>query len=120
MDKLKIGIEHTMVFPFVSNTFAGVKYWRPGCNVTKEADGSGYGMEVYFDADSEGKVIYRVLSIASMPKPFQDRIIFKRWLINPDGKRHNNGEVRMLTKKSFLKDINSRTPFKVDYELEYH
>ena len=47
-----------------------------------------------------------------------DRVIFKRSTIDPEGDTANPGEIKMLTVRKFIKDINSRTPFPVDYELE--
>ncbi len=127
--KLIIGQEFEMVFPFqkvkielmeghFGSPWTKVSYfWNAGCSVHFEQYDEGHG-ERFFTANGEGKVIYKVLSLAEMPGRYQDRVIFKRWLIDPDGKKYNNGEVRMLTKKSFYSDIASRTPFRAEYELE--
>lgn len=122
---LMIGREYEMSFPFQNNeSILGDRYdpkfiesWFPGCLVHTEQYDQGHG-ERFFTAHGEGRVIYKILSIAKMPDRYQDRIVFKRWLIDPDGNKYSNGEVRMLTKKAFYKDIQSKTPFKADYELE--
>jgi len=126
---LSVGREHEMAFPFYKTKLEGSSghfgspitkasyFWYGGCNVHFEQYDEGHG-EIFFTAHGEGKVIYKVLSVAKMPGRYQDRVIFKRWLIDPDGNKYNNGEVRMLTKKSFCRDVASRTPFRVDYELE--
>lgn len=123
---LSIGREHEMAFPFqIMESFVGnpmqpdiYENWYAGCKVTEEDDGSEFGHDVHFTAHGDGKVIYKILSLVKMPGRYQDRVIFKRWLIDPDGNKYNNGEVRMLTKKSFCRDVTSRTPFRADYELE--
>lgn len=128
--EIQIGCEYEMVFPFQKEVYKatsgnslfaareGSYIWLAGCEVDYEDDGSMHTNSRYFTARGEGKVIYKVLSFAEMPGRYLNRIIFKRWLIDPDGKKYNAGEVRMLTEKAFYKDINSRTPFRVDYELE--
>lgn len=129
MRQLTIGNEYEMVFPFYKIKFnASIGYfgspdteacsfWYAGCNLEIESCENSPD-DRFFTANAEGKVIYKILSIAEMPGRFKDRVIFKRWLIDPDGKKYNNGEVRMLTTMSFLRDIESRTPFKADYEVE--
>ena len=92
--------------------------WEPGCWLFEECDGSGYGMTRDFYGNAEGEVIYQILSIAKMPGKYMDRVIFKRWLIDPEGKKYNNGEVKMATVNSFKKDINSRSPFNAEYDID--
>ena len=130
MSELKVGNEYSMVFPFTKDVYPassgnalfaardGFHTWGAGCELHEECDGSGYGMTRDFTANGEGQVIYSILAITELIGRFEDRVIFKRWLINPDGKKYNNGEVRMLTRKAFEKDIHSRSPFRADYEVE--
>lgn len=130
MSELKVGSEHSMVFPFTKTVHPAMSgnslfsaqdafhIWSAGCELHEECDGSDYGITRDFTANGEGQVIYSILAITEMVGRYQDRVIFKRWLINPDGKKYNNGEVRMLTRKAFEKDINSTSPFRADYEVE--
>ena len=130
MSELKVGKEYSMVFPFtrcdhlaINSSFLmpardAFHIWSAGCELHEECDGSGYGMSRDFTANGEGQVIYSILAITELIGRYEDRVIFKRWLINPDGKKYSNGEVRMLTRKAFEKDINSRSPFRADYELD--
>ena len=122
--ELTNGNEYEMVFPFTKISVRhgptceeSLSIWYAGCDVHFEQYDESHG-ERFFNANAEGKVIYKILSIAEMPGRFKDRVIFKRWLIDPDGKRYSNGEVRMLTTMSFLRDVESRTPFKADYEVD--
>ncbi len=124
MRELTIGNEYEMDFPFTKQVIQhgltskeSISIWYAGCDVHFEQYDESHG-ERFFSANAEGKVIYKILSCAEMPGRFQNRVIFKRWLIDPDGKKYNNGEVRMLTTMSFLRDVESRTPFKADYEVD--
>lgn len=110
-------VEYDLRDPFSPSDIDSFSCWRSGCIVHDEQYGEGHG-ERFYTAHGEGQIIYKVLSIAKMPKRFQDRIIFKRWVVTPDNEKYNNGEVRMLTKLSFIKDIKSRSPFRADYEVE--
>lgn len=128
-NELRVGDTFKMKFPFrkekienqitplSNNPIEGFSFWFAGCHLDEEFDGSGYGYSRCFTANGEGLVIYEVLSIANMPGRYQDRVIFKRWLMDPDGERYNTGEVRTLTVNSFEKDINSTSPFKAEYEV---
>jgi len=125
--KLKTGREYEMVFPFqkiklkdiTGNLGATIEkchyFWQGGCDVHFEQYDEGRG-ERFFIAHGEGKVIYKILSLVKMPGRYQDRVIFKRWLIDPDGKKYN-AAVKTLTKKSFCRDVESITPFSTDYEV---
>ncbi len=123
MNELKVGAEYKMKFPFkkveqgalLSGDFF---YWEPGCWLFEEDDGSDYGRSRDFYANAEGEVIYKILSIAKMPEKFMDRVIYKRWLINPEGKKYNNGSISMDTANGFYKDINSISPFNANYEID--
>lgn len=130
MPELKVGNEYTMKFPFKKTIhkaseanglfpyIKGFTQWDPGCWLFEECDGSGYGRSRYFYGNAEGDVIYKILSIAKMPGKYMDRIIYKRWLIDPEGKKYNNGSISMDTVSGFNKDIESRSPFRADYEID--
>jgi len=119
MDNLKVGNIFTMAYPFhkYESLIPNKASWSRGCIVETEEYGDGYG-ERFFTAHGEGKIVCEVLSIAKMPNKFMDRVLFKRTTIDPDGNKCGKSEVRTLTTGLFMRDINSRTPFKVDYEIE--
>ena len=130
MSELKVGNEYSMAFPFTRNDYSATTgnflfpaqdafhIWSAGCDLYEEVGENGYGGIRDFTANGEGQVIYSVLAVTELIGRYQDRVIFKRWLIDPDGKKYNNGEVRILTRKAFNKDINSHSPFRADYELD--
>ncbi len=130
MSELKVGKEYRMVFPFkkiihearaANRLFPAtdeVVQWEPGCWLFEECDGSGYRMTRDFYGNAEGEVIYQILSIAKMPGKYMDRVIFKRWCIDPEGKKYNSGSLNTYTTGRFKKDIESRSPFNADYEID--
>jgi hypothetical protein len=112
--KLSIGKEYKMKFPF--HKHEANPHWWPGCHLYEERE--EYYTNRFFTANGEGEVIYKILSFSEMPERYKDRVIFKRWTVDPDGKKYSNGEVRMLTNDLFIKDVESVTPFRQDYEVE--
>lgn len=130
MKQLKVGNEYKMKFPFkkivhkpskgndLFPAIEGFTSWDPGCWLYEDGDGSEYGRSRDFYGNAEGDVIYKILSIAKMPEKYMDRVIYKRWLIDPTGKKYNGGSISMATVKSFKKDIESRSPFRADYEID--
>ena len=129
-NELKAGKEYKMKFPFkkiIHKATSGNSFfaacsefiqWEPGCWLFEEDDGSGYGRTREFYGNAEGEVIYTILSIAKMPGKFMDRVIFKRWLIDPEGNKYNNGTLLMLTEGRFKRDIESDSPFAAEYEID--
>ena len=122
---LKVGDKFEMVWPFhllkysMGSSF-GLSVedcWVSGCSCHYEQY-SEYEGERFLNANGEGVICYEVLSIAEMPKPYQDRVVFKRTLIDPDGEGYGRAKVETKTINSFMKDVNSATPFKADYEVE--
>jgi hypothetical protein len=128
--KLKLNKKYRMKFPFKkivhkatsgNRLFAArdeVIQWEPGCWLFEDCDGSDYGMSRDFYANDEGEVIYQILSIAEMPGRYMDRVIYKRWCIDPTGKKYNNGTLCTATINRFKRDINSDSPFCADYEVD--
>ena len=130
MRELKVGDEYRMKFPFKKITHEArvgtrlfpatdeVIQWEPGCWLFEECDGSGYGLTRDFYGNAEGEVIYKILSVAEMPGKYMDRIIYKRWCIDPEGKKYNNGTLSTVTVNRFIRDIESDSPFNADYEID--
>lgn len=130
MSDLKVGNEYKMKFPFkktvhepfeANGLFAsreGYTQWDPGCWLFEEEDGSGYGRSRDFYGNAEGDVFYKILAIAKMPGKYMDRIIYKRWLIDPEGKIYSSKSINTATIESFKRDIESRSPFRADYEID--
>ena len=134
MSELKVGNKFEMKWPFykditsytcLGNQFSGKHgkevresvCWVGGCFRSDESE-SEYKHEFFYNSTAYGKLVYEVLAIAEMPNRYQNRVIFKRSRIDPDGKLLSGGEVKVLTIGAFNKDINSSCPFKADFEID--
>lgn len=125
MSEIKVGDKSEMAWPFykldqssVLNGDNGIdSYWVSGCVVWFEQYDQ-YAGERFFSCNAEGKINYEVLAVAKLTGKHQDRIIVKVTKVNPDGEIHGKAHVRTLTKKMYLKHINSHTPFNHDYDVD--
>ena len=118
---LLVGEVYEMVWPFHLTRWEsriGInEVWNSGCkNEADDLDDAGY-QDFYLIAHGEGKIIYEILSIAKMPEKFLDRVIFRCYKIDPDGIK-TRADYKMVSVNVFIRHINSRTPFRADYELE--
>lgn len=122
---IAVGDKSEMAWPFylyehaiISNDGVSIEsHWASGCVVWYEQYDQ-YAGERFFACNAEGKIIYEVLAVVKLTGKHQDRIIVKVTKINPDGEIHGKSHVRTLTKKMYLKHINSHTPFNHDYEVD--
>lgn len=125
MSEIKVGDKSEMAWPFyvyehgsLSSYGYGIdSYWASGCAVWYERYDQFAG-ERFFSCNAEGKIIYEVLAVVKLTARYQDRIIVRVTKINPDGEIHGKAHVRTLTKKMYLKHINSHTPFNHDYDVD--
>lgn len=77
--------------------------WKPG--VEFEARGY-YGDESQAVADGIGKVLYTVVSVHPLPKPYKARVFFLREWIDPDGKRFGKKLLRIMGIGAFRSRLN--------------
>ncbi len=134
MSELKVGDKFEMKWPFYKDvslyTCLGTPFsgrqekevresvcWVGGCYRMDESPNE-YSHEFSYHATAYGKLVYEVLSIAEMPNRYQNRVIFKRTRIDPDGKLLIGSEVKVFTVGAFERDINSACPFKADFEID--
>lgn len=117
---MKKGDKFEMVWPFKKYDSLQPKdnafVWASGCFVYSEHDG-GYGYNHSFFCNEEGKITYKVIKVVKMPKPYIDRVFFQKQLIDPSGIK-NKTTTECLSLRLFEKHISSRTPFKVEYEID--
>lgn len=90
----------------------------PGCHKQEEEDGSEHGIDIYWTANSEGKIHYEILSIAKMPGKYMDRLIIKKHYSQAGGERFNGGDVIMMTTGKLKGYIERDGVFPKDYEVE--
>lgn len=123
--EITTGDKHEMAWPFylyehasISNDGIGIdSHWASGCVVWYEQYDQ-YAGERFFSCNAEGKIIYEVLAVVKLTAKYQDRIIVRVTKVNPDGEIHGKSHVRTLTKKMYLKHVNSHTPFNHDYDVD--
>ena len=120
--KIKVGSKFEMDWPFYKGIYKigdgkSESFWIGGCHRVDESIYE-YCHDYFYQATAEGKVIYEVLSIAKMPKRYQDRVLFKRIRVNPDGGEIKDGEVKLMTYNLFVETVSNRTPFKPEYEVD--
>lgn len=90
--------------PFVRDTWtemdadgvAEVPTWRPGVE-WKPISPEDYEPV----ADAFGKVLYTVVSVHELPRPYHPRVYFVREWIDPDGKRFGNKKLRIMGMQAF-------------------
>jgi hypothetical protein len=120
MKIIKAGDKFEMAWPFKKYESLQPKdngfYWCSGCFIHSEYDG-GYGFNNTFYCNAEGKIIYKVIKVVKMPKPYLDRVFFQKKLIDPSGKT-NRATTECMTINLFNKHINQHTPFRADYEID--
>lgn len=120
---INVGDCFTIDYPFYSQycgIFNGKNEYilTPGCHRPEEDHDCGYGSTVIWFANYTGKIHYEILSIASMPGKYMDRVIVKYHYIQPDGKRYNSDKIKTLTTGKLINQITNERVFPCDYELD--
>jgi len=119
MIEIKTGQLLELPYPFYDQSnFPWDGVITPGCHKTTEDDGSGYGFDIYWTANSEGKIVFEVLSIAEMPGKYMDRVIVKKHYIKPCGEALNRGEVIMMTIGKLNGHVTRNCVFPWEYKVE--
>jgi len=131
---MKAGDKYKKIYPFMSWTntyesFSGFaseviteEGWRGGCDRHTE-DGPAVCegqciQEEFFTCDAEGFIEYEVLAIADMPRKYQDRVVYRITMIDPDGKERKSNKAHMVTMNKFLSWVDSvHSSYPWDYEV---
>jgi hypothetical protein len=135
---MKAGDKFKKIYPFCSwsNTYEGCsgffgepsrepvteEGWRGGCNSHTEDGPAVYEgqciQEQFHTCDAEGFIEYEVLSVAEMPRKYQDRIIYRVTMIEPEGEERKSNKAHMVTRTKFEEWINSaHSSCPYDYEV---
>jgi len=121
---LKVGDKFETVYPFRFictdyQTFGGDvltdERWIGGCNKHFEPADCGYGDQVFYRADGEGRRVLEILSIAEMPGKWQRRVIYSCTMIDPEGKVRKGRIAYTVTEPRFMEMKNG---YFTDYEVE--
>lgn len=113
MAEIEEGKSYEVACPFVMTTYAEYDEdgrstslsWRPGIE----------WRDVYPDnseavAHGVGKVIYSVVSIHKLPRPYPPRVFFTRKFTSPDGRTFGKHRLHMLTREAFARRISGYRP----------
>ncbi len=131
---MKAGDKYKKVYPFMAwsntyETFSGFgsavetdEGWRGGCDRHTEDGPAVYEgqciQEESHTCDAEGFIEYEVLAIAEMPRKYQDRIIYRVTMIEPEGAERKSSKAHMVTRAKFDEWINSgHSSYPYDYEV---
>jgi hypothetical protein len=106
---------------FASREYETEKGWKGGCDKHYE-DGPAVWegqciQEEFHTCDAEGFIEYEVLAITEMPRKYQDRIIYRVTMIEPEGDERKSSKAHMVTRGKFEQWINSE-PSSYPYEYE--
>lgn len=69
-------------------------------------------------ADGVGFIEYEVLAIAEMPRNYQDRILYRVTMTDPDGTERKKNNVHTVTLEKFKSFIKHQDAYHYDYDLE--
>lgn len=127
---MKAGDKFKKPYPFKSityseNTIYGLSVecdWVGGCRSDTQ-DGAeimdGYFEQVTdYSCDGEGFIEYEVLAVVEMPRKYQNRIIYRVTMINPDGEEKRSAKAHAVTEAKFKKWIlAAHSSYPHDYEV---
>jgi len=96
--------------PFVRTTYgeqdedgvSEVPSWRPGVNWQQVGP---YDSEPYHDG--LGSVIYTVVDLHRLPRPYPARVFFTRKWVSPDGHRFGKNRLHIMTLDAFRRRLQS-------------
>lgn len=79
--------------------------WIGGCNTGYEAGSTAYGPVKFYECHGEGWLIFEVLAVTEMPRKYQDRVLYRITLIDPDGGERKKNDIHCVTKSKFKRMI---------------
>ena len=103
------GETYTVECPFVRTTYTHFDVdgseerpsWKPGIEWELSAPDESEAV-----ADGIGSVLYTVVSLHPLPRPYSARVFFVREWIDPDGKRFGKKALRIMGIAAFRRRLN--------------
>lgn len=109
--EIVIGKTYEVPCPFLRSTYeefdeggsSQLPTWKPGIEWVTYGDS-------YFNvsepsADGLGKVLYTVVDVHKLPRPYPPRVFFTRKWVDPDGKTFGKGALRIMTVEAFRRRL---------------
>ncbi len=81
------------------------EWWQHGMRFENE---DGYGISSVGDADAQGEIEYKIVKIIPLDKPYRTRILYRKRLIDPDGKTLKWQPLEMCGEAAFSTRIEGR------------
>jgi len=89
--------------------------WSGGCH--KELENQ-YSESTVFTADDMGEIEYEVLAVVPMPRKYQDRVIYRITMINPEGGEKRSSKDYTVTISKFMSWVDAvDSPYPYPYEV---
>lgn len=107
-----------------SNGVVTEEGWAGGCNKQVEDGAEVYEgeciQEEFYNCDAEGEIEYEVLAYAELPRKYQNRVLYRVTMIDPDGNVRASSKCHTVTETKFRRWIESyHSPYPYDYDVEY-
>ena len=129
---MKAGDKFKKVYPFLAycndNLWWRCEHttdegWAGGCKEHYEDGPAVYEgqclQDRFFTCDAEGFIEYEVLAIVDMPRKYQNRIIYRITMIDPDGNERKSSKAHTVTLAKFNNWIESlHSSYPHDYEVD--
>lgn len=111
--EIVVGQSYEVDCPFLRDTYehfdeggqSTLHTWRPG--IRWETYGDSYFNQSEPVADGVGKVIYTVIDLHKLPRPYPPRVFFTRKWVDPDGKSFGKGALRIMTAEAFRRRLSA-------------
>lgn len=119
MSEINVGDTFKRVYPFIlvsemnydfPDGYSPSEFWIGGCKKHSEEgpavfEGQGL-MQEFHTADAEGFIEYEVLAVVEMPRKYQERVIYRISMIDPDGGVKKSSKDYTVTMNRFMGWIN--------------
>lgn len=111
MSGIEVGRTYAVTCPFTRDVFSewgedGVAHsltWKPGVRWTE-------GEYPEAIAHGVGQVLYSVVSVHELPRPYPARVFYTRQWVSPDGKAFGKKALRVTTREAFRRRLAGYRP----------
>lgn len=97
--------------------------WSGGCKSHIEDGVAVYDghclQETFYSCDAEGEIEYEVLAVVDMPRKYQQRVIYRVTMIEPEGNERRSSKTHTVTMSKFLEWATAwHSSYPHEYEVE--
>ena len=111
---MKVLEKFVIDYPFVRHVSPPVfgeaeVYWVGGCTIESDE------CDIYRTCNGVGQIIFEILAIVELPGKYQNRVLYRVTMIEPEGKVRKKNEVKCITITKFKQCISG---YGHEYEVE--